>query len=385
MPDNPYSSKAGNLTRCHQMLAYLENHKESLDVHFLSTLWWTEEDKQRFLRSYPSIKLYVEELKSSKTNRIRYFFTDKLPKMLKKLWKGDVVSKITPNFKKRFMNMHKVNQYDTIIISYAEYGELVKDINTAYKIIDTHDFFSLQYLYKTDKEKLKPIGRIFQEEMHILEYFDEIWTYSVEEEYVFNQFTGRHVQLIPLSFQQHILSSSRNCRYDVVYIASNNPHNINSITWFINEVIPLLPELKVHVVGIICQNIADHPQLIKLGMVDDIAEIYEKSKITICPMLSGTGIKIKVLESLSYGIPVVTNRRGVDGLINKENNGCLIAKDAPSFAEYIVKLLEDERYYKELSKQATTYFSSCHKPALEKAILDNALLPKKCKTNAVDI
>lgn len=377
MPDNPYSSKAGNLTRCHQLLAYLAKHKEDLDVHFLSTLWWTEADKQRFSVCYPSIKLFIEELKSSKSNRIRYFFKDKLPKILKKIWKRNVVSKITPSFKKRFMDLHRVNQYDVIIISYAEYGELVEDIDTAYKIIDTHDFFSLQYLYKTDKTELKPIGRVFQEEMRILEHFNEIWTFSIEEEYIFNQFTGRRVQLIPLSFPQHILPSDRNCLYDVIYIASNNPHNINSITWFINEVLPLLPNIKIHIIGVICDHIADHPQLIKLGMVDDLSAIYENSKITICPMLSGTGIKIKVLESLSYGIPVVTSRRGVDGLVNKEDNGCLVAKDAASFAGCIIKLLDDEQHYVDISKQAIAYFSSCHNALREKEILDNTLLPKK--------
>lgn len=374
MPDNPMGGKAGNLTRCHQMLTYFEEHRKQLDVHFLSSLDWTESDKQKFKIDYPSIRLYVETLKSSKHNRVKYFITDKLPNMLKKLFRGHIVSKVSPNFKKRFDHLHKNNRYDIIIISYAEYGELVKGIDTAHKIVDTHDFFSLQYLQKTTKKDLKPIGKVFQEEISLLKEFDEIWTYSIEEEYIFNQFTEKPVKLIPVSFEPHKLIVDRAYVYNIVYIASNNPHNVASMIWFIKEVLPLLPDVQIHIIGKICRDIADHPQLVKHGMVDDVTNIYAKSKITICPMLSGTGIKIKVIESLAYGIPVVTSRRGVDGLVNKRNNGCVVANEPKSFADSIHRLLNDEVFYKEVREQAMAYFSSCHTPELEKAVLDNILL-----------
>jgi len=62
-------------------------------------------------------------------------------------------------------------------------------------------------------------------------------------------------------------------------------------------------------------------------MVANLVEFYQNVSIVICPMFSGTGVKIKVLEALSYGIPVVTNQRGVDGLLNKSANGCLVTEN----------------------------------------------------------
>lgn len=375
MPDNPLYGKAGNLTRCHQMLRYFQDHQDIFEVHFLSSLYWKEEDIKQFDIHYPSIRLIVEPVKSSKKNRIKYFFVDKMPNLLYRFFNGIVVSMVSPHFKKRIDKLYQANQYDIVIISYVGYGELVDHAGAAYKIVDTHDFYTLQHLQKQGAEA--GIGRMFQQEMDILKKFDEIWTYSIEEEYVFGQFTNKEVRLIPISFKQTILPEERLFSYDVVYVASNNPHNIKSINWFVKEVLPLLPDLKVHVIGRICEHIADHPQLQKLGLVEDIHAIYSKSKLTICPMLSGTGIKIKVLESLSYGIPVVTSRRGVDGLINKIDNGCLVANDAKAFADYIKRLLEDDRFYKDISQQAVRYFSLYHKPEMERSVLDRALLTKE--------
>ncbi|MFZ4261734.1 glycosyltransferase [Sphingobacterium sp. HJSM2_6] len=374
MPENPFWRGAGNLTRCIQMLTYFEKNKEYLQVYFLSSICWTKEDEERFKQVFPSITLVIEPLKSSRKNRITYFFNDKLPKLIKQFCYGFKVNKVSPNFKKRFQNLHRKIQFDTILISYAEYGDLVTGLPHVRKIIDTHDFFTFQYLEEDRDRAWKSIDRVLYEEMSILKQFDEIWTYSIEEEYVFDQFTNKKVQLIPVTFNQHIPADNRTIKYDIIYVASDNNHNKKSIAWFTNEVLPLLNNRKVHVIGSICKHVKDHPQLIKCGRVEHIEEYYLHAKISICPMLSGTGIKIKVLESLSYGIPVVTNRRGVDGLVNKIENGCLIAQNPKDFANFMTQLLTDENFYKQIANQGINFFSLYHHPKFEKRILDSTLL-----------
>ena len=111
-------------------------------------------------------------------------------------------------------------------------------------------------------------------------------------------------------------------------------------------------------------------------MVDDIEDFYQNAKIAICPMLSGTGIKIKVLEALSHSLPVVTNRRGVDGLLNKTLNGCIVENTGKDFAEAILKLLHDKSFYIEKKKEAEKYFLENHSFEKEKKVLDNIFLTK---------
>ena len=74
-------------------------------------------------------------------------------------------------------------------------------------------------------------------------------------------------------------------------------------------------------------------------------------------MLSGTGLKIKVAEALSFGLPIVCNERGIDGLLNKTKNGCLVTNNEIEFANNITKLLENSDYYAEISNEAKTFFN----------------------------
>ena len=81
-------------------------------------------------------------------------------------------------------------------------------------------------------------------------------------------------------------------------------------------------------------------------------------KVVISPMLSGTGLKIKVVEALSHSIPVVCNTRGVDGLINKTENGCLVTDNAEQFAKNITKLIEDNQFYNDISHKANQFYKA---------------------------
>lgn len=362
MPDNPISGQAGNTTRLRQLLSFFDS-SASLEVTFVSLKdWgnWKMEDISAFNKVYPNIKLIILE-KKYKNNFFAYFFLYKIPY----LFKNNLIDISSYILRKNFREIADKGKFDHIIISYASWGKLIFNLkNKSHNIIDTHDFITAQ---KRDKTRI--IGQSFQDEMQILSRFDEIWTYSIEEKYIFEQFTKAESILIPISFPINFPKDNSNKKFEVIYIASNNPHNISGITWFIKEVLPNLKVTKIHVIGKICAEIEDHPQIVKHGLVKDIDVFYKNSRIAICPMLTGTGVKIKVLEALSYGLPVVTNSRGVDGLINKTRNGCLVENDPVNFAKNMLKLLENDAFYTKTQKDAMQYFLENHKPELEEKIL----------------
>ena len=187
--------------------------------------------------------------------------------------------------------------------------------------------------------------------------FDNIWAISIEEHYLFSQFLGTDiVKLIPHGVKDN---SNYTPKYeiDLLYIASDNKHNINSINWFFDKVYPLLAKnIKITTIGKICKHIPDLKNVTKIDFVENLDEYYQKSKVAICPMLSGTGLKIKVVEALSYNIPVVCNPRGVDGLLNKTNNGCLVSNTEIAFSENITRLLSDDAFYQEKKLNAKHFF-----------------------------
>lgn len=374
MPDNPLKGKGGNLTRCNQMLTYFQKNCNTLDVTFIFSMDWDEESEQVFKLKYPDLNLKIFQLKMSKSNLFKYLINDKIPKELNRAFNKNTLDLTTPYFRGLFKKEIQDNHYDIVMISYSTWGNIIDDIQGPYFILDTHDFMTLQYKINYEDSIDFDIGKLFRNEMNVLKKYNEIWTYSIEEHYIFDQFTNSNVKLVPVSSAVNSNDLAAPIKYSVLYVASDNQHNVNSIQWFINRVLPLLGNVKIYIVGKICSKIQDEANIVKLGLVNDLDAIYKQSKITICPMLTGTGVKIKVLESLSYGLPVVTTRRGVDGLVNKSQNGCLIANEEKEFARYILKLLSDQTFYTQHQIEARSYFEKHHHPKLETQFLDKIFM-----------
>ena len=137
------------------------------------------------------------------------------------------------------------------------------------------------------------------------------------------------------------------------------------------EVYPYLDKnLKILLVGSATQNIKiSYSNIDIIQFAPDLDEIFENVKVSICPMFRGTGMKIKVVESMERGLPVVCNERGVDGLPDKMECGCLVTQEPKKFAEYINKLTKDTEFYKEISEKIVNYYIKVFDRERSKAII----------------
>lgn len=364
MLDNPLSKNHGNKTWSIQLLKYFEARGFAVD--FVSDReWgmWTPDDVMAFRQSGFSEKTFILDRKPSKKNLIRYFLGYKLPEFfLKKrsgFYKVPIYDHITLFYQKQFNNILKKNTYDFIIINYVTCASLIRNnpyTGNAVTIIDTHDFFTSQH----QNNKNFDIGKAFKEEIKRLTWFDIIWTVSSEEHYLFSQFCNKKVALVQTMLDKPnpaALLPFNKKEYDIIYVASDIRHNQISANWFFKEVYPLLPgDLKICVIGKITKHISDYNNVCKINFAEELHTYYADSKMAICPMLSGTGIKIKVVEALSFGLPVVCTLRGLDGLLNKVNNGCIATNDPKQFASTILALLNNESFYNKQSKMASETF-----------------------------
>lgn len=136
--------------------------------------------------------------------------------------------------------------------------------------------------------------------------------------------------------------------------------NVLSIEWFLKDILPLIerevPGVSLHVVGR-----EPPPKLLKrqgrqavtfAGYVTDVAPCYADSDVVIVPLKIGSGTKLKVLEAMAYGRPVVTTPVGAEGLEVQHGENILIANDAPGFARMVVSLLQSPSLYNSISANA---------------------------------
>lgn len=375
MPDDPVGDKAGNTTRCSQLLAYFQENSADLDVDFISLADWKQGSVEEFRRRYPAIRCHILPVHADKKkNYLNYFFSDKLPRLIREAsGPSPSLACTTPFIEEELKKIVENKKYDISLVSYAWWGPLQRVINAGHSIIDTHDFATKQHLIVHNGNPQK-VGKLLDQELAILNEFDEVWSYSVEEHYIFEQFLSNSVKLMPISFAIHDRDINRPIQHQVLYVASDNPHNEKSMQWFFQEVVPLLNDVPISVIGKICRLLPEHPSIRKIGIVEDLESYYAVSKITICPMVSGTGIKIKVLESLASSLPVVTTRRGVDGLVNKTDNGCFVADDAVEFADYMQRLLNDATTYRTKRQEGIHFIQSHYSREKELKMLDAVFL-----------
>lgn len=138
--------------------------------------------------------------------------------------------------------------------------------------------------------------------------------------------------------------------------------NIQGLKWFKDNVLERLsPDVRVGIVGanppLELTNLEDK-RLLVFPNVDSVTPYYQKAKVAIVPLLSGSGTRTKIIEAWAHGIPVVSTSFGADG-IDVDGSG-LVANTPGQFAKACLSLLSDPRLRKEIGTQATHSWSIHH-------------------------
>jgi O-antigen biosynthesis protein len=89
-----------------------------------------------------------------------------------------------------------------------------------------------------------------------------------------------------------------------------------------------------------------------IGFVEDVREPLMRYSVFVCPILAGSGVRVKLLEAFAAGIPVVSTRMGAEGLADKDGDICALADDPASFAAHVVHLLRHPEEAEALARRA---------------------------------
>jgi len=88
------------------------------------------------------------------------------------------------------------------------------------------------------------------------------------------------------------------------------------------------------------------------GFVEDIREALARYAVFVCPVLNGSGVRVKLLEAFAAGIPSVSTFIGAEGLARKDGEFCLLSDDPEEFARKTVWLFENTEKAAELAARA---------------------------------
>jgi polysaccharide biosynthesis protein PslH len=139
--------------------------------------------------------------------------------------------------------------------------------------------------------------------------------------------------------------------------------NIDAALYFSRHIFPLIlkdvPDVKLFLVGNspppeIC-SLTSNKQIEVTGRVASLVPFYKHADVVVCPLRIGGGVKVKVLEALSFGKAIVSTSIGVQGLDVSTYRAVAVADDATDFAANVVRLLvrAEERHIQE--REALAY------------------------------
>jgi glycosyltransferase involved in cell wall biosynthesis len=133
--------------------------------------------------------------------------------------------------------------------------------------------------------------------------------------------------------------------------------NHEAMVWFVGEVLPkirtVMPEVELIITG-------DHAGLplppadnvTLTGHVEDVRPLVASASISLAPLLVGGGTRLKILEAMALGTPVVATSKGAEGLEARPGEHYLQADTVEAFAEAVVRILNDSTLRQRLSENA---------------------------------
>jgi glycosyltransferase involved in cell wall biosynthesis len=133
--------------------------------------------------------------------------------------------------------------------------------------------------------------------------------------------------------------------------------NVDAVLFFAREIFPLvekpLTDVLFHIIG---SSVPDeiarlaNSRILVHGFVQDVGPFFNACKVSVAPLRFGAGIKGKINQSQSYGVPVVATSLAVEGMQLEHGESVLVADTPEKFAEAIVSVYTNEDLWNRLSQ-----------------------------------
>lgn len=218
----------------------------------------------------------------------------------------------------------------------------------------------------SDEAVLRAADRMEERERAIWRQVDAV-LYPSEEEAEMVRAMDPHAlvhAVPPYGFQDFGQVRPPPTTQDVVFVAGfGHPPNEEAACWFVADILPLirahLPTVRLHVVGSNptdqVRALAGDDVAIHANVTDqELATWYQQARVAVVPLRFGAGVKLKVVEALRDGLPLVTTPVGAQGLPDLDRI-VGVHRGAQAFADAVRRLLTDDAAWSRQAREQIDY------------------------------
>lgn len=238
--------------------------------------------------------------------------------------------------------------FDIVFISQSYFGGYAKYVKKITKVPVITFFHNAEIEYflsirKKNKQKLSGLCymvKVLLNELFAAKKSDKIITLNERDSIALKKYYGRGADFVlPTTFKDTFNEKKANksiLDIDYLFVGSCFFANTEGLQWFIDKVFPFIKG-NLYIVGngmdkYEFANLTDRIHI--LGFVDDLSDYYNRSKMVISPIFSGSGMKTKTAEALMNGKIIVGTKEAFEGYII--NPKCMIQCDTAD--EFICEL-----------------------------------------------
>jgi polysaccharide biosynthesis protein PslH len=153
--------------------------------------------------------------------------------------------------------------------------------------------------------------------------------------------------------------------------------NQEAVSWFLKncwkDIISAVPSAKFIIAGRGIPLHFFHNTLPNVSIIEDVevpSVIFRQNQVMIVPLWSGSGLRIKIIEGMAYGKPIVSTSIGAEGIAYTAGKELVIADDSASFSAAVISLLTDDAKRNALSEAASSFAMRefNNKPVVERLV-----------------
>jgi O-antigen biosynthesis protein len=258
--------------------------------------------------------------------------------------------------------------YDTAIKHLQGIKQHLPEARTVIDTVDVHFAREMLMAKVHQDEKLYEMAsETRKKELNIYKQADFIWAVTDEDRDVLLTEDHRlNIDIIP-NIHKFKVVNRENIENNSLLFIGNFTHqpNEDAVVYFCEDVLPLIqkeiPRLVFYIVGnaptAIVKALANETVRV-VGWVPDTTPWLSRCHVSVVPLRYGGGMKGKVGEAMSSGIPVVTTPVGVQGMDVVNGKEILVSNSNEEFAYNVVELLRDEVLHKHISANAMTHMKN---------------------------
>ena len=240
-----------------------------------------------------------------------------------------------------------------------------------------------EYEVNRNEETRAEAARYQEIETRLARASDLVWCNSTEDKRVMERLApGVPIEVIPTIHETREPGKTFDERRGLLFVGNfRHRPNTDGLNFFMREVFPVvqeeIPDARLTIVGDYSspEILAHASESVSVtGYVPDIEPYFEAARVFVAPIRFGAGVKGKIGEALAHGLPLVTTTVGAEGMGLEHETHAMIANEARSFADAVVRLYREPELWRKISENGRTHVEKNFSPAIVEKIVNAPLL-----------